>query len=225
MRTDQCPSPPRLGKRKGTRTQPNSRSDESPWVPGARGIPPCVYLPLSPIPSTNPSSPSLNPSHPPSVSPLSASPCNLSFPGSSFTRESPPRRCHYPSITNTTNSVLLPPLRSFQPARTAVERPLGIPLSFSRSLRGFPISPSFSSSRCIARPIYMYLATFCSHLCPFRSLIGFSLSLFLPLAPRPPPPPTYPIVSNGLNLVRVSHSDKILISTVLGRRLEMRLLS
>lgn len=110
-------APPPLGWERGRgRTQPNSRSDESPWVPGARGIPPCVYLPLSPVPSTNPSSPSLNPSHPPSVSPLSAPPCNLSFPGSSFTRESPPRR---PIVATTPASPTLPIAFSFHPCEAS----------------------------------------------------------------------------------------------------------
>lgn len=160
------------------------------------GFPP-VSISLSPIPS----SPSLNPSHPPSVSPPSAPLGNLSSPGSSFDSGISPsssHRCHYPSITNTTNSVLLPPLRSFHPARTAVERLLGIPLSFSRSLRGFPISPSFSSSRCIARPVSRH---FLLPSLPFSFLdriLPLLLSSFSPLL-------TYPIVSNGLNFVRESH--------------------
>lgn len=110
----------------GGRTQPNSRSDESPWVLGARGIPLCLSpssfslplclsnypLPLFPFKSLSSSVSPLSRRHRSLFSPVSSFTRGISPPPSASPRylSSPPppplpprhHRCHYPSITNTT---------------------------------------------------------------------------------------------------------------------------
>lgn len=223
----------------GGRTQPNSRSDESPWVLGARGIPLCLSpssfslphcLSLSPPVSRTTLSlfSHLNPSHPPFL--LSRAATDLSFPrfplslgGYHLPPRHPPvtyrRRRRATTVATTPasptlpNGIVLPlPLRNFQPARS--------PAATGRDCWAFPSRSRSLSTRiphipvCFVLSLHratgIYLATFCSHLCPFPSLIGFSpSSLFLALALRTLFPsfsffPTYPMVSNGLNFVEVS---------------------
>lgn len=102
---------PPTGREKGDEPNPTRGMTSHPGCLAHAGFPP-VSISVYPVPSTNhPSSPPLNPSHPPSASPLSA-PCDLSFPGSSFTRESPPR---HPSIATTPASPTLPIAFSFHP--------------------------------------------------------------------------------------------------------------
>ena len=131
----------------GERTQPNSRSDESPWVLGARGIPLCLS-PSSSSPSFPPSQPSLSffPSphyHLPlfpfkslssSISPLSRHHRDLSFPRFplslgditsllSLSIAAATAVATTPASPTLPNGVVFPlPLRNLQPARSpAVE--------------------------------------------------------------------------------------------------------
>lgn len=170
-----------------------------------------------------------------SVSPLSRRHRSLFSPVSSFTRGISPPPPRHPPVTyrrrrrrrrrrattaattpaspTLPNGIVLPlPLRNFQPARS--------PAATGRDCWAFPSRSRSLSTRiphipvCFVLSLHratgIYLATFCSHLCPFPSLIGFSpSSLFLALALRTlflsfSFSPTYPMVSNGLNFVEVS---------------------
>lgn len=197
----------------GERTQPNSRSDESPWVLGARGIPLCLS-PSSSSPSFPPSQPSLSffsyphyhlPLFPfkslsSSISPPSRHHRDLSFPRFplslgditsllSLSIAAATAVATTPASPTLPNGVVFPlPLRNLQPARspaveTAGHSPLAPspppPLSLFSWILYIPAVCFVLSLHCASG---IYLATFCSHLCPFPSLIGFSpSSLFLAL--------------------------------------------
>lgn len=98
-----------------------------------------------------------------------------------------------PASPTLPNGVVLPlPLRNLQPARSpaATGRDCWAFPSRSRSLSTrIPYIPRLLRPLSLHRTTGIYLATFCSHLCPFPSLIGFSPSLPYFLLSRFPPPP------------------------------------